>query len=126
MGKVKIFCGEGCTKQAMKAECDINNIIKRFKKSGTLPKNMLQGTYADVSEIGDYHESLNKVIQAETTFMKLPVEIRKRFAHDPGEFIKYAQDPKNVNEMISLGLAKAKTVKAETPDVTPTQPEGVK
>lgn len=123
MGKVKIFCGEGKTKQAMKAECDINNIMKRYKKNGQIPGNMLNGIYADVSEMSDYQESLNKVIKAETLFMKLPVEVRKRFGHDPIGFVDFAVNPENEKELISWGLAKPKPIEDKTQDVAPTSNE---
>lgn len=39
------------------------------------------------------------------SFMTLPASVRERFANDPGEFLKFAEDPANLDEMVDMGLA---------------------
>lgn len=99
--------GESLTKQAMKDECDINHIMKKWEKTGVIDhNNTYQGQYGDFTEVPTYQEAMNKVIQAEEMFMSLPSKIRKRFDNDPGQFIEAVNNPENHDEMVELGLIK--------------------
>lgn len=97
------------TKQSFKAECDINNIMKRYEKTGIIehvakrPPN-----YGDFSDVTDYQASVNKVMEAQEGFMRLPSKVRSRFQNDPGQFLEFMNNPINIEEMISLGLATAR------------------
>lgn len=107
-GKVKVMTENKLpemTQQQWKDECDVNNIVRRYAQTGELTHlARSQGVYADVSEITDYHDMVEKIKQAEEAFMTLSAPVRKRFANDPGEMISFLQDPKNREEAISLGL----------------------
>lgn len=120
--------GKSATKQSFKDECDINTILKKYRKSGLLEHvSQYQGKYADLSEPTDYQTALNIVIQATAAFDSLPSNIRKRFANNPGAFLEFADNPDNQEEMIKLGLATRKPseeVPAEVPPVVvPKEPE---
>lgn len=92
-------------KQSFRDECDINNIMKKYEKTGLLDHvNQYQGQYADLTGIVDYHTALNQVIAAEEAFMTLPAGIRSRFDNDPGNFLAFVDDPNNEEEMIKMGL----------------------
>lgn len=94
-------------KQAFRDECDINNIMKRFERDGVLAHyNTYQGDYGDFTDCPEYHDAQNKVLAANEMFLTLPGAIRERFGNDPGRFLGFVADPKNVDEMIALGLAK--------------------
>ena len=101
---------EGCvslTKQSFKEECDINNIVRKFETQGILPDNIRSNPqYGDFTNLPSYQESLNVVIEANERFTDLPAKVRKRFDNDPGKLIDFCQDPKNLDEMVELGLAK--------------------
>ena len=99
--------GESLTHQAPKDECDINNIMAKWERTGVLDHfNKHQGQYGDFTEIPtNYQESLNSVLLAEEMFNELPSKIRRKFANDPGNFLDFATDPENIDEMIKLGLA---------------------
>lgn len=104
--------GESMTQQHYKDTCDINKILSNIVKSGqSLPNVQVTDEILDLANIPSYQESLNLVIQAEQKFMQLDPKIRLRFANDPGRFLKFVSDPKNADEMYSLGLA----VKKEAP-----------
>jgi phage internal scaffolding protein len=100
--------GKGKTQQQFKDDCDINKILKRYAQTGQAPAVFTQGMYGDFSDVPSYQESCEIVIKAEQQFRSLPSEIRKRFNHSPEEFLAFATNEKNIEEMRSLGLAKPK------------------
>lgn len=98
--------GQGMTKQSFKEECDINHIMKRFKRNGILPSLIKKDArYGNFADVGSYQESLNIVMLAQEQFAGLSAEVRDRFGHDPAQFLEFAGDPKNLAEMVKLGLA---------------------
>lgn len=122
--------GPSRTKQEFKDECDINVLMKRYKATGLFPQFPGQEPRY-VSNIGmpDYQEALNIVRQAETEFAGINSELRKRFDNDPAKFLAFVNDPKNADELVSLGLREAppaapKPVQVEVINpVTPVEPE---
>lgn len=96
-------------KQEFKHECDINNVIKQFKPhhmAEMLRQNLAAGAYADLPDSYDYQEALELTKEAERQFMTVPSKVRERFGHDPAVFLAFTSDPKNLDEMRTLGLAK--------------------
>lgn len=97
--------GESMTQQQFQAECDINNIMVKYRKTGLLTHvNKVQGNYGDFESVEDYQTMLGKVMHAEATFMDLPSEIRAKFGNDPAQLIGYLTDEKNYDEAVSYGL----------------------
>lgn len=95
------------TKQSMKAECDINNIMRKYQRTGAIAHvRQFGGQYGDVSPV-DFHEAMNTVLEAEKMFLALPATLRRRFDNDPAEFLRFVQDPATVEEQIELGLREA-------------------
>jgi len=93
-------------KQYFKDECDINNILNRFEKTGILPDLIKQNPqYGDFSELPDYQQAIELVQKAQEQFTSLSAKIRDRFENDPAKFLEFATDPKNIDEMVTLGLA---------------------
>lgn len=91
--------GESMTKQAFKDATDINRLLSRAQKAGTLSHlERFQGNYADFSDF-DFHEAQNTLAEARTIFDALPSEIKKEFGHDPAAFFEYANDPANVADL---------------------------
>lgn len=110
------------TEQHHKDSCDINNILKRFERTGILPGQKGPGKYIDVSDLPTYQESLNIVINANDQFASLDSKIRDRFSNDPTKFLEFLQNPENIDEAIKLGLAVKPTV--ETPKIEPEPKSG--
>ena len=111
------------TKQSAKNECDINQILARYLRTGVVsPENMAkrQAVFGDVSETPDFHAAQNQVIAAKDAFMTLPAKIRSRFANDPGQLLDFCADPNNRDEAIELGIITK--IEEETPPEPP--PEG--
>ena len=94
------------TQQSAKDECDINNILKRYEKTGILPDLIREdGAYGDFSEVPEYQEALNIVEKAQFQFNSLDGHLRKRFDNEPAKFLEFCQNPANLEEMYTLGLA---------------------
>jgi len=105
----KLDCGPGLTKQSMRAETDINLIMSKYKKTGTVNfVNQNQGEYLDLPEI-DYHEALNMITESNRMFGEMPAHLRSKFKNDPGVFMDFIHDPKNIDEIYDLGLAQRPT-----------------
>lgn len=116
------FPEETMTKQAFKDECDINNILRRFEKTGQLPDLIKQNPqYGDFSNVPEYQQALNTVQHAQEQFAALSSKIRERFANDPAKFLQFATDPANAPEMVRMGLA---TQVAPTPSPASPNPPG--
>lgn len=119
------FPEQGMTEQCHKKDCDITTILKRYDKTGLITHvNNAVAEYGDFTLINEYQESLNTVIKAQEAFEELPSAIRKKFANDPGNFLEFATDPANKDEMISLGLANAPEVPV-IPQVEVVNPDAV-
>lgn len=93
------------TKQEFKEECDINTIIKRFGLGYEPPVNQRVPLTGDFSDAPDFRTALDLVREADDAFMTMSADVRKRFNHDPVEFVEFVSDPKNVEECRKLGLA---------------------
>lgn len=110
------------TKQQFVSQCDINNIVKQFAKTGQfthLSANLAKGTYADLPDPIEFQDSMNTVIQAEAAFASLPSKVRSRFGNDPSEFLLFMQDPSNQDETIKMGLATDNRPPPEPPKPAP-------
>lgn len=92
------------TQQSFKDEVDINTIVKRFGLTGQLPDDFSMPMQGDFADVPDFQTALNLVISAQEEFMKVPAEVRARFANDPGELMAFLGDAKNRDEAIKLGL----------------------
>lgn len=93
------------TDQSQAPDCDVNNIIAKFKRTGELSHiRANQGVYADVSQFTDLHTAMSEVRNAEMAFNTLPAQLRASFQNDPVKFVEFLQDPKNDEEAVRLGL----------------------
>lgn len=117
-GEIKKMPMPSMTKQEFKAECDINNVVRQFKPhhmQQLLAANLASGAYADLPDDYDYQAALDLVRDAERQFMTVPSKVRDRFGHDPAQFLAFLNDPANLEEARTLGLAKPAAV--ETPPI---------
>lgn len=96
------------TVQSEAEKCDINYIVARAI-AGEFVDHMASrpGEFGvDVSMVQDYKSALDFVQEADRQFMELPAGIRNRFDNDPGKFLQFLDDPKNVEEGRKLGIYK--------------------
>lgn len=95
----------GRTKQQFKDECDINNIVNKYQRTGAIAHaNAHQANY-DYATSLSFYEAMNIVTTGETMFNDLPSSLRRRFENDPAKFLDFVQNEDNTDEMIELGLA---------------------
>jgi len=106
--RVQLDCGDKLiTKQAPKAECDINNILKQYRKTGIfthINQNASQGMYVDLPSEVDLQQSFRIVAEAQEAFSSLPAKTRDRFGNDPLQFLAAFNDPSLAAELRELGL----------------------
>lgn len=98
--------GPSLTKQSFRDESNMNIILAKYAKTGLLEHvKQYEGHYDNVLGAEDYHTSMNRILEADAAFASLPSGIRSKFHNDPGEFLEFATEPKNREEMYELGLA---------------------
>lgn len=105
--RVQLICEEGSSKakNSFKLECDINNIMARYNRTGQLPEMIkTDPQYGDYSEAPDFQEASNIVIKAREQFEALPAKVRERFQNSPETFLAFATDKSNREEMGRMGL----------------------
>ena len=107
--------GESMTEQSHTKHCDINNIIKRFKRDGVIEHvNEREAQYTDTSSCPDYHGALEIVRQTEQMFASMPAVLRDKFENDAGVYLEWINDPEN--------RAEAEELKLLPPSVEPEAP----
>lgn len=115
------------TKQSFKEECDINNIMRKYERTGVLDH---VGTsvpqYGEYMGSMSYQESLNAILFAQAQFADLPAELRARFGNDPAELLAFMEDAGNLDEAVKLGLVQKPIIpqplsKEPAGDVEPVQ-----
>lgn len=97
--------GESLTVQAHAEDADINVMLKRFGVLGRMPESVRVPEYGDFTQVGDFRSALHAVMDAQDEFMKLPPKLRAELNNDPQEFLKFVQDPANLDRMREMGLA---------------------
>lgn len=93
-------------------DADINNIIATYHKTGFFPTPQAELAYADLFDAPTRQDAFQTVINAESAFMALDANTRKRFDNDPRQFLDFIDDPRNGAELVKMGLA---TPRAPTP-----------
>lgn len=102
---IKKFTLPSMTDQSQAKECDVNNIMKKYLKTGQITHlSSKQAIYADISQIPDLLEATIKVKEASEAFRALPASLREKLNNDPSQLPSYLSDPKNDEEAISYGL----------------------
>lgn len=101
------FSAPSKTRQEFADECDINNIMRRFGKTGVITHySPRQPQYMDLGDgVPDMMEAMNTFIIAEQAFARLPATVRKEFDNDPSRFVNFALDKENLPKMRDWGLA---------------------
>jgi phage internal scaffolding protein len=117
------FAPLGRTKQSFKDECNINNIMAKYARTGVIEHgNKHAPSYGDCPEI-DFRQAMEVVLEAQETFAELPAVVRRRFDNDPANFLAFCEDPANRDEAGELGLLKLiEPEPAPSPEPPPAPP----
>lgn len=100
--------GPSLTRQDFAEECDINAIMERYQHTGVLPAGGEPFYYDFTTLPTTMMESMDVMRQATDAFMTLPAKVRREFDNDPAEFVDFASNPDNVEQMREWGLAEPK------------------
>lgn len=96
------------TQQNQLHDTDINVIVSRFIKTGTMP-DIPMPTIADFTDsVTDFQTAMNMIVAAERSFMTLPADVRAYFGNDPQKFLTFVDNADNFDEAVRLGIAKAR------------------
>jgi len=107
--------GVSRTKQQFKEECDVNNILKKYRATGLLTHiRATKPQYGDFTQVTDFQSAMDQVQRAQDAFLKLPAKVRSRFRNDPSELVEFLSNPANTEEAIQLGLAERKATGGTT------------
>lgn len=95
------------TQQSAKKECDVNSIMEKYRKTGTISHVMNRSPInGDVSQMGDFRTNLQKVQEGIDLFNQLPAIVRKKLNNDPANLPQYLKE--NADEARKLGLLEPK------------------
>ena len=93
---------DGRTKQSFRDETDINQILKRAQKSGTMSHvSKYEARYGDFSNF-DFFEAQLQLAKGGEIFDALPMELRREFNQSPADFFQYVNDPANKDRLEKL------------------------
>lgn len=100
---------DGRTKQSFKDSCDVNKIIAKAQKAGTLT-HLQKYPEAVYGEFADYDllEAYEKLEYANKVFADLPSEVRREFGNDAIAFAGFASAPENRGRLTEILPALAK------------------
>lgn len=119
--RVQLQCNDPLiTEQHHAKSCDINTILARaIKNNGMINHvNQMKGDYSGLANSMDYHDAVNAVMNAESSFALLPAEIRSNFQNDPSQFLDFVDNPDNFQEMRDMGLI-TPSILADNPSLDP-------
>nr|WAE43318.1 MAG: internal scaffolding protein [Microviridae sp.] len=108
--------------QHFKKECDINEILDKYQRTGVLPDGLDSRpvpSYSDTTGVGDFSKLQQTLVDAQGLFAALPVTLRSRFHNEPSELMAFVANASNHDEAVKLGLITPKPV------VVPSDASGV-
>ncbi len=100
--------GPSRTKQAFKHDCDINRLLARAQKSGSLDHlTKYEGMYGDFEQF-DFLAAQLQIRKAGEIFEALPSELRREFQQSPRLFFEFVNNPLNKDRLKDIFPALAK------------------
>lgn len=104
--------GPSMTIQDFKDDSDINGLIRRFVRQGSLydPATLInrrpaQPQFGDFSNIPDLLTASVEIARAQEMFCQLPAEIRDYFQHDPLRLLAFVEQARNDKALWDKGVA---------------------
>lgn len=116
--KIVLHCGESRTIQDTSDLTDINQIVAKGRKTGSLVDPSKIGTriaiFGDFSSGQDFEETQLRIASVNEEFATLPAKLREEFSNSPQVLLEAMQDPDE--EVIAFlsenGLKSIHTIKA--------------
>ena len=107
------------TKQAFKEECDVNQIMKKYQKTGVIDHvNRFGGDYG-FADSGDFHQAMSLIADAQTMFNELPSQAREHFGNDPARFLDFVDRMDAIEDrplLEELGMVTQTNYQESVPD----------
>lgn len=98
--------GESRVKPSFRDGANINSIMKKYRRSGTVPNvNLKTPFYGDFTNVDDYLTAVTKVRQAKEGFAALPSEVRNLVDNDPAKFLAWVTNKENKAAIVNFKLA---------------------
>lgn len=114
--------GPSRTKQEFRDDCNINAILARATREGTLSHlDQFQGEYGDFTGVDGLLDAHLKWERGVEIFRAAPGDIRKEFGNDPARFFRFVNDPKNKDRLKEL-LPQIAAPGRFFPDMSPQTP----
>lgn len=93
---------DGRTKQAFADDADINKILQRAQKTGTMSHlQKYETSYGDFSNF-DFETAQNNIIRGNQIFADLPSEVRSEFNQNASKFFAFVNDPNNSDRLAQI------------------------
>lgn len=117
--------GDLVTKQSHAEECDINNILRTYQRTGVIT-HVAAGTpqFLDLPPVMDLQQAMAALDEAQAAFLALPAGVREEFGNDPMAFLAAVQDPNQAARLERVGLL-PKRDEAPPPDKGESKAEAV-
>lgn len=91
---------DGRTKQAFKDAADINKLLAKAQREGTISHlAKYEAVYGDFSDIGDLLTAHERLGRAQAIFDELPGELRREFNNSPQAFFEFVNAPDNADKL---------------------------
>ena len=78
--------GESLTRQDHAAACNINAIYAKTQRGEIVLSSSVMPEYGEFNQLDGYDVALEKIMEAEDSFMQLPATVRKLYNNDPKEY----------------------------------------
>lgn len=106
-----IFNDESLTQQQFAEDCNINNIIDKYIKTGGYIEPFLlnnkEPVYGDITQVQDLAVSLQIINDAQEAFNTLPAKVREAFDNNPLALLEFVSNSENYDKAVALGLVEA-------------------
>lgn len=97
--EIRTYSEHGRTKQSQKDDTDINKLLERAGREGTLSHlEKYQGTYGNFAGY-DFETQARIMAEGQTIFEELPAELKREFHQSPQAFFEYVTDPANADDL---------------------------
>lgn len=124
-GRVRQVTGgfeESIVDESKRDDADLNVLVRRWMRGEAVPQ-FAPGAFADVSEVGGFQKMQERLLEVESAFRKLPLEVREHFRNSPALFADAFSDPAQLSMLEEMGVVVREGV--EPPPEPPVEPAPV-
>ena len=98
-------CTGGMTEQHHKELCNIERIVRDFKRNGVADHTREPSqVFADATKMGSFQERMDLITKTQQEFEMLPADIRAVFNNKTENLIEFLSDEENHDKAVEMGL----------------------